>query len=110
MVKSASSNDLRMAQKSEWSGTRPACITLAEGTGRPPKLTGKQARQVFRWINGRDPRQYGFVFGLWMPSGCRVDCRQICHRTQLGLGWQAAGEFRADAAKPLLRTYERDLK
>jgi hypothetical protein len=22
-------------------------------------------QQVFRWINGRDPRQYGLDFGLW---------------------------------------------
>ena len=34
-------------------------------TGRPAKLTIKQQEQVFRWINGRDPRQYGLDFGLW---------------------------------------------
>src|SRR4051794_34124478 len=28
-------------------------------TGRPRTLTPRQERQVFRWINGRDPRQYG---------------------------------------------------
>src|SRR3990167_2219168 len=36
-----------------------------KGTGRPRKLTPAQERQVFRWINGRDPRQYGLDFGLW---------------------------------------------
>ena len=25
----------------------------------------RQEQQVFRWINGRDPRQYGLDFGLW---------------------------------------------
>lgn len=34
-------------------------------TGRPRTLNPAQERQVFRWINGRDPRQYGLDFGLW---------------------------------------------
>jgi len=29
------------------------------------KLTDRQQQQVKRWILGRDPRQYGFDFGLW---------------------------------------------
>ena len=33
--------------------------------GPKPKLTDRQKRQVFRWMNGKDPRQYGFDFGLW---------------------------------------------
>jgi transposase len=37
-------------------------------TGRPRSLTPSQERQVFRWINGRDPRQYGLDFGLWTRS------------------------------------------
>ena len=34
--------------------------------GRPRSLTPGQERQ--RWINGRDPRQYGLDFGLWTRS------------------------------------------
>ncbi len=30
-----------------------------------PKLTDKQKQKVLTWIVGKDPRQYGFVFGLW---------------------------------------------
>src|SRR5258706_16404367 len=37
--------------------TRPA-------TGGPSKLTATQQAQVFRWINGKDPREYGLDFGL----------------------------------------------
>ena len=37
-------------------------------TGRPRSLTPRQEQQVFRWINGRDPRQYGLDFGLWTRS------------------------------------------
>ena len=33
--------------------------------GPEPKLTDKQRQQVKRWILGKDPRQYGFDFGLW---------------------------------------------
>src|SRR3972149_1690750 len=33
--------------------------------GRKPFLSPKQKLQVRRWINGKDPRQYGFDFGLW---------------------------------------------
>src|SRR5712691_9257805 len=33
--------------------------------GPEPKLTEKQRQQVKRWILGKDPRQYGFDFGLW---------------------------------------------
>lgn len=42
-----------------------AALRSRKGTGRPRKLTAVQERQVFRWINGKDPRQYGFDFGLW---------------------------------------------
>ena len=36
-----------------------------KGTGRPRKLMPAQEQQVFRWINGKNPMQYGFDFGLW---------------------------------------------
>ena len=34
-------------------------------TGRPRSLAPQQEGRVFRWINGKDPRQYGLDFGLW---------------------------------------------
>src|SRR5450631_3182920 len=37
-------------------------------TGRPRSLTPRQEQQVFRWVNGKDPRQYGLDFGLWTRS------------------------------------------
>src|SRR5215510_2588265 len=36
-----------------------------KATGRPRRLTAKQEQQLFRLINGKDPRQHGFDFGLW---------------------------------------------
>jgi len=37
-------------------------------TGRPRSLTPRQEQQVFRWISGQDPLQYGLDFGLWTRS------------------------------------------
>ena len=40
--------------------------------GRPRTLSPRQEQQVLRWINGRDPRQYGLDFGLWTRSAWPV--------------------------------------
>ena len=40
-------------------------LRSTQATGRPRSLTPAQEKQVFRWVNGRDPRQYGLDFGLW---------------------------------------------
>jgi len=78
-------------------------------TGRPRSLTPAQEQQVFRWVNGRDPRQYGLDFGLWTRA---VVADLI--RTKLGrdLGVTAVGELLAKLGltpqKPLQRAYQRD--
>ncbi len=42
-----------------------AALQARKHPGRKPALTPRQKLQVRRWINGKDPRQYGFDFGLW---------------------------------------------
>jgi len=42
-----------------------AALTARTHPGRKPALGPRQKLQVRRWINGKDPRQYGFDFGLW---------------------------------------------
>jgi transposase len=78
-------------------------------TGRPRSLTPRQERQVFGWINGRDPRQYGLDFGLWTRS---VVASLIERKFGLRLGVTAAGELLAKLGltpqKPLQRAYQRD--
>ena len=80
-----------------------------KGTGRPPKLTVKQARQVFRWINGRDPRQHGFDFGLWTRH---VVAELIADKFGIELSLASVGKLLASLGltpqKPLMRAYERD--
>jgi len=46
-------------------GAGLSALRSRPATGRPRSLTPRQEQQVFRWINGRDPRQYGLDFGLW---------------------------------------------
>ena len=53
-------------------GVGMRALRSTKATGRPRSLTPTQERQVFRWINGRDPRQYGLDFGCgratWWPN------------------------------------------
>src|SRR6201984_595436 len=78
-------------------------------TGRPRSLTPRQEQQVFRWINGRDPRQYGLDFGLWTRSVVGSLIEQQFH---IRLGLTAVGELLAKLGltpqKPLQRAYQRD--
>jgi transposase len=78
-------------------------------TGRPRTLSPRQEQQVFRWINGRDPRQYGLDFGLWTRS---VVASLIESKFGIRLGVTAVGELLAKLGltpqKPLQRAYQRN--
>lgn len=78
-------------------------------TGRPRTLTPVQERQVFRWVNGRDPRQYGLDFGLWTRA---VVAQLIEKKFGVRVGLTAVGELLAKLGltpqKPLQRAYQRD--
>jgi len=78
-------------------------------TGRPRSLTPRQEQQVFRWVNGKDPRQYGLDFGLWTR---RVVADLIERKFAIRLGVTAVGELLAKLGltpqKPLQRAYQRD--
>ena len=64
---------------------------------------------MFRWINGRDPRQYGLDFGLWTRS---LVANLIERKFHVRLGVTAVGELLAKLGltpqKPLQRAYQRD--
>lgn len=86
-----------------------AALAGRKATGRPSKLNARQKKQVARWMNGRDPRQYGFDFGLWTR---RVVAELIQERFGVNLGITAVGRLLAELGitpqKPLRRAYERD--
>jgi len=79
--------------------------------GPEPKLTEKQRQKVKRWILGKDPRQYGFDFGLWSR---RIVQSLIEEKLGVVMGLTAVGRLLASLditpQKPLRRAYERDPK
>ncbi len=95
------------AAKAPGGGTR--ALRSRRGTGRPRSLTRRQERQVFRWVNGRDPRQYGLDFGLWTRM---VVAELIEQKFGIRLGQTAVGALLARLGltpqKPLQRAYQRD--
>jgi len=84
-------------------------LRSTKATGRPRSLTPAQEQQVFRWINGRNPRQYGLDFGLWTRS---IVAELIEKKFGVKLGVSAVGELLARLGltpqKPLQRAYQRD--
>jgi transposase len=127
----------RMAVQRVWDGERPSVVIASygfsrqiiykwlreasgkgrglralisrKGTGRPRTLTLKQEQQLFRWINGKDPRQHGFDFGMWTRLIVR---KLIADKFEANLGVTAVGKLLAKLGltpqKPLKRAYERD--
>ena len=90
-------------------GGRGDPLRSRKGTGRPCKLTARQQQQVFRWINGIDPRQYGFDFGLWTRQ---IVAELIAERFGVELSLASVGKLLASLhltpQKPLTRAYEGD--
>lgn len=84
-------------------------LRARKGSGRPRKLTAGQERKVFRWVNGKDPRQYGFDFGLWTRQ---VVAALIADKFVVRLSLASVGQMLARVGltpqKPLQRAYERD--
>jgi len=72
-------------------------------------LTARQEQQVYRWVNGKDPRQYGLDFGLWTRS---IVVNLIEQKFNVKIGLTAAGELLEKLGltpqKPLQRAYQRD--
>jgi transposase len=80
-----------------------------KATGAPRKLTARQEVAVARWITGKDPRQYGFDFGLWTRQ---ILVQLIVKRFGVRLSVTSVGRLLAKLGitpqKPLRRAYERD--
>ena len=91
------------------SGNGLRALSSTRGTGRPRSLTVAQERQVFRWLNGRDPRQYELDFGLWTRA---IVALLIEQKFGIALGVTSVGSLLAKLQltpqKPLQRAYQRD--
>ena len=86
-----------------------AALKARKHPGRTPILTARQKLQVRGWINGKDPRQYGFDFGLWTRQ---IVAALIEQKFGVRIGVTAVGRLLAELditpQKPLRRAYERD--
>ena len=84
-------------------------LRASKHPGPKTKLTPEQKLKVRRWINGKDPRQYGFDFGLWTRQ---IVGALIAQRFGVKMGVTAVGRLLAELditpQKPLRRAYERD--
>src|ERR1022692_3313711 len=94
-------------RKYEVSGMEALVEKIASG---PESLFNeKQRQQVRKWILGKDPRQYGFDYGLWSR---RIVQALIKERMDIECGLTAVGRLLASLnitpQKPLRRAYERD--
>lgn len=95
---------LRAEQTRGWEALRG---TTAKGP--VPKLTERQKERVSRWIVGKDPRQYGFDFGLWTRG---IVAQMIQDKFGVSLTHPSVGRLLGSLditpQKPLRRAYERD--
>jgi transposase len=95
---------LRCHEKDGW-----GALAQKIAQGPEPKLTDRQRQQVKGWMVGRDPRQYGFDYGLWTR---RIVQSLIEKKFGVPLGLTAVGRLLAGLEitpqKPLRRAYERD--
>ena len=84
-------------------------LKSTKGTGRPPALTAAQERRVFCWVNGRNPMQYGFDFGLWTRQIVQALVQEKFGVTPslASIGGMLA-RLGLTAQKPLQRAYQRD--
>lgn len=88
-----------------------AALAQSISQGPAPQMTERQRQQVKRWILGKDPRQYGFDFGLWSR---RIVQQLIQDKMGLKFCVTSVGKLLASLnitpQKPLRRAYERDPK
>jgi transposase len=88
-------------------GKRALKSTLC--TGRPPKLTPAQEREVFRCMDGKHPHQYGFDFALWSRA---IVAAFVLERFDVVLSVTSVGtmlkRLGLTVQKPLKRAYQRN--
>ena len=99
----------KVRAKARGRGKGERALLSTKGTGRPRKLTIGQERQMFRWINGKNPQQYGFDFGLWTRQ---IVQQLVRDRFGVSLSLASVGAVLArqglTAQKPLQQAYQRD--
>ncbi len=99
----------KVLAKAKGSGRGKRALLSRKPPGRPRTLTVQQERQVFGWVNGKNPRQYGFDFGLWTRQIVR---ELVAQKFGMELSLASIGALLARVGltpqKPLQQAYQRD--
>ncbi|MDR1275990.1 MAG: IS630 family transposase [Candidatus Accumulibacter sp.] len=99
----------RWLKASEGRGKGLRKLSSKKGTGRPRKLTAGQEKQVFRWINGKNPMQHQLEGMLWTR---KIVQELIQREFDVPLSLASVGTLLArlglSPQKPLQRAYQRD--
>jgi len=86
-----------------------AALASHKSDGPTPKLTESQRQKVRSWIVGKDPRQWGFDFGLWTR---KIVQQMLLDKFGVSLTLPSVGHLltslQITPQKPLRRAYERD--
>lgn len=84
-------------------------LESSKAKGPEPKLSAKQCQRIRSWIVGKDPRQFGFDFGLWTR---RIVQEMIAEHFNTEVSLATVGtilsRLQITPQKPLRRAYERD--
>ncbi|RBB03484.1 IS630 family transposase, partial [Xanthomonas oryzae pv. oryzae] len=84
-------------------------LMTRKGSGRPRTLTPAQERQVLGWVNGKNPRQHGFAFGLWTRQVVReLIEKKFAARLSLASVGTLLARLGLSPQKPLQHAYQRD--
>jgi transposase len=86
-----------------------AALKRKTGSGSKPLIARKYHKRIIGWIDGKDPRDYGYASGLWTRA---IVSELIEKKLHIKVGVGAVGDLLArmdiTPQKPLRRAYERN--
>ena len=95
--------------QSEYQKAGEVSLRRKTGSGSKPLIEPKHYKRIIGWIDGKDPRDYGYASGLWTRA---IVGQLIQEKLGIELGRTAIGDLLAKInitpQKPLRRAYERN--
>lgn len=81
------------------------------GSGSKPLIPSKYYKRILKWIDGKDPRDYGYASALWTRAivGQLIEKKLGIKLARTAVG-RLLGKMNITTQKPLRRAYERDEK